>query len=197
MRVAEVATRRRAERRQRLVDASCRAAVLAGGVLFGLFAGGVATAAAEPEAEAATVHRDWSVARVGDGGCLVMQQVHGRRTGALLVEVVLRPGLDDESVVMALRVPTGAHLPDGIAYRHAASDRTAVGLEWQQCSSDRCTAIAAISADEFSRMLRGRDFVVGYRPLPQARMLNVPVSLLGLTVAWREMAACQLRAGRS
>lgn len=137
-----------------------------------------------------TVHRDWTVVKL-DGGCLATQQVHGRRTGAMLLEAVFSPSGGDGTVAMALRVPTGVHLPDGIAYRHAASDRVAVGLEWQQCTSSRCTAIALLSASEFGRMLRGREIIVGYRPLPRSRLLNLPLSLLGLTAAWRDVATCR------
>lgn len=174
-------------------------AIIAGGLVGGLLASPQMSAAspADVAVQATAVHRDWSVVRVGDGDCLATQQVHGRRTGALLVEAVLsQPVAVGARVVLALRVPNGVHLPDGIAYRHAASDAVAVGFEWQQCTALRCTAVASISDIEFGRLLRGRQIVVGYRPLPDARLLNVPVSLLGLTAAWREVSACQRRSAQ-
>lgn len=139
------------------------------------------------------VHRDWTVVGDGDGGCLLTQSVYGKRTGALLVQAVLDDaGGNDGAVVLALRVPTGVRLADGIAYRHSAGDRVGVGLEWQSCDAERCTAMARLSAAEFARLRRGSEIIVGYRPLPESRFLNVPLSLMGLTAAWRQKQACML-----
>ena len=113
----------------------------------------------------------------------------GRRTGAPLVRALIQPQ-DAGGAILLLRVPTGAFLPDGIAYRHRESDRVAIGLEWQTCDAEFCTALAVVSADEAARLKAGRDITVGYRPLAGSPVLNVPVSLTGLTRAWKEAKVC-------
>jgi len=138
----------------------------------------------------ASTHRDWQVLRTADDTCLVTQTVLGRRTGARLLSVFLAPAGPD-AVSLAFQVPNGVSLPDGIAFRHAAADRTGIGLEWQQCDAERCMAAGQISVTEFGRLLAGREITVGYRPLPESRLLNVPLSLLGLTAAWKAAAACR------
>ena len=152
----------------------------------------LAGAAAASEADGHATHRDWTVMKDEGSGCLVAQSVIGRRTGALLLQAVLdASAAPDGSVVLAMRVPTGASLPDGIAYRHRASDAVAVGLEWQSCDPERCTAMGRLSQAEFGRLMRGREIIVGYRPLPESRLLNVPLSLMGLTAAWRQAQGCR------
>lgn len=109
----------------------------------------------------------------------------------MLLQAVFDADVENEgSVLLALRVPTGVSLADGIAYRHGAGDRVGIGLEWQSCDPQRCAALARLSPAEFARLLRGREIIVGYRPLPDSRFLNVPLSLMGLTTAWRQKQAC-------
>jgi len=136
-------------------------------------------------------HGDWQVLALPEGGCAVGQIVQGRRTGVTLLEVLISDaGRGDGAAVIALRVPTGAFLPDGIAYRHEGAARHAVALEWQSCDARRCTATGRISAAEAARLRAGDRVIAGYRPLPDAPVLNVPLSLRGLTRAWSDALAC-------
>ena len=125
---------------------------------------------------AADTYGDWVLRDWPGLGCGIETIVHGRATGVALVEVVLLPAEDGADLL--LRVPTGARLVDGIAYRNGAD---VVGLQWHSCSPDRCTAHVRIDSGEVARLKAGREIVVGYRPAADAPALNVPVSLKGVT----------------
>ena len=163
------------------VRRSLRASVLA--LAFG--------AAVPASAAVLATHGDWQVLALPEGGCAVGQIVQGRRTGVTLVEVLLSDaGRGDGAVTMALRVPTGAFLSDGIAYRHEGAQGHAVALDWHSCDARRCTATGRLSGAEAARLRAGARITVGYRPLRDANLLNVPVSLRGLTRAWSDALAC-------
>ena len=143
--------------------------------------------------EAASIvrHGAWqAVTTGGASGCFAVQTVVGRRSGAVLIQAVLAPLAGDDGVRLRVKVPTGAYLPDGIAYRHAPPSKRGIGLEWQDCDAERCTAEVNLSQDEMALLKRGREIVFGYRPLPNSPVLNVPLSLMGLTAAWRDVERC-------
>jgi hypothetical protein len=135
---------------------------------------------------AATVFGDWTLRDWPDLGCGLEFIAYGRATGVALVEVIVLPQGDGADLL--IRVPTGARLVDGIAYRH----RSAVtGLHWQSCSATRCTAHVRIDAAEVARLKAGREIIVAYRPALGVPALNVPVSLTGITRGMAAARACQ------
>ncbi len=141
--------------------------------------------------------QDWTFVNPKKAGisCYVVQQVLSRKTGAKLLEVAIYPikkadPKDRLSSIISVNVPTGADLVSGIAYRHVRGKKTAIGLEWQSCNPNRCTATGKITRKELKRLRRERSVVFGFRPLPTSRLLNVPLSLSGLSRAWREVRKC-------
>lgn len=142
-------------------------------------------------------YKDWTIVDPEKPGvsCFVIQQVFSKKSGVKLIEASLYP-IDAKGAkksfeaIFALSVPTGADLVSGIAYRHVEGKKTAIGLEWQSCNSSRCTATGKISRKELKRLRREKYVVVGFRPLPTSRVLNVPLSLVGLTRAWRDIGKC-------
>lgn len=156
--------------------------------------GFVLAAAVQPAASQVpetTAYRDWQVVRDGDGRCIASTTVGLREADSGLVTVsLMRAGQGDAAALMSARVPLGAALDQPLAYTWR-SGPTAQGLEWQSCDSDTCLALAPLDADELERLKRGRRVFFAFRPLPGARPLIVPVSLLGLTRAWAEVQDCR------
>lgn len=143
-------------------------------------------------AQAPEVFRDWEVVR-GPAGCIAATSVGLRDPASGLATVALVPRAGDAGdapAVMTVRVPLGAHLASGIAYSHPGDAGAAVGLVWQSCDAQTCLASGGVSAAEMTRLLAGRRILLGFRPLPGARALVVPVSLLGVTAAWTRVRAC-------
>lgn len=141
--------------------------------------------------------QDWTFVDPSKAGvsCFIVQQVFSKKSGVKLMEASLYPikagkGKNPLVATIAMSVPTGADLVSGIAYRHVRGKRTAIGLEWQSCNSSRCTASGKISRKELKRLRRERTVIVGFRPLPNSRLLNVPLSLSGLSRAWRQVGRC-------
>lgn len=131
--------------------------------------------------------RDWRLVRAAEGGdCLLVQSVLSRATGTMLAQTVIQR--QGDTAVLAVRVPTGAALSDGIGYRVGTAD--VVALDWVACDPDLCLAVRTLSSDELDALLRGREMVLGFRPLPGSLPLHLPVSLMGLTAGWRALAAC-------
>lgn len=136
-------------------------------------------------AAGAQTYRDWQVMR-GGGECLLVQSLVSRASGAMLAQVVLqRQGAD---ATLALRVPTGVSLASGIGYRVGAGPLH--DLDWMRCDAALCLALRLLPEDELRAILRGREMLVGFRPLPGSRPLNLPVSLMGVTAGWRALADC-------
>jgi invasion protein IalB len=135
---------------------------------------------------AANTYGDWVLRDWPGLGCGIETVVHGRATGVSLVEVVLLPA--DEGADLLMRVPTGAQLVDGVAYRQGSD---VVGLHWQNCSPTRCTAHVRIGDHEVARLKAGREIIVGYRPTADAPALNVPVSLAGVTRGIAAVETCR------
>lgn len=176
-------------RSSRLASALCRAGKLTGAAVVSVVAA-VAACGGATAVEARALHRDWEVVRLpGGAGCAVAQAVIGRRTGVVLAQLFLQPGPERGATLIA-RVPNGVHLPDGLAYRHSGAARTAVGLAWQSCDAERCSASGLLSRAELGRLLRGREIILGYRPMRGSAALNVPVSLMGLSAAWTAALGC-------
>jgi invasion protein IalB len=143
---------------------------------------GLATAAAADES-----FRDWRLARAADeGDCLLVQSVLSRGSGTMLAQAVVQR--QNGSAVLAVRVPTGAALADGIGYRVAGGE--VVALQWVSCDPDLCLAVRTLSEDELGILLRGREMVLGFRPLSGSSPLHLPVSLMGLTAGWRALGRC-------
>lgn len=152
-----------------------------------LLAGSLAAALmAAPPGQAA----EWQVLSLGSGeGCAVAAGVVGRHTGALLLQALatVAPGGGADLI---LRVPAGAYLPDGIAFRHPQPGGPVTGLVWQRCDARFCTATARLDKEDWGRLLRGREVIVGFRPLADSPVLNLPLGLSGLTAAWRRASTC-------
>ena len=133
-------------------------------------------------------HRDWE-AIVDDGACVVTERVTARADGTLLLEVSLIPAGDgDGPAVLVVRVPTGAHLASGIAYRRPG--RAPRALVWQACDVDLCAATLPLDRGEFDGLLGERVIEIAWRPLGGVRPLDVPVSLDGARAAWAAITAC-------
>lgn len=134
--------------------------------------------------------RDWSVAR-GEAGCVAIISVGLREAQSGLLTVALLPRDDDETpAVMTVRVPLGAALDQPLSYTYPRGDE-AVGLQWQTCNDRTCLASGPVSAAELDRLKRANRVFFGFQPLPGARPLIVPVSLLGVTGAWEAAQACE------
>ena len=134
-------------------------------------------------------HRDWSVLR-GEGGCVATTSV-GLKAGASGLATMALYDRKDEQVpaTVTVRVPLGADLASQIAYTHA-NRNDAVGLNWQYCDDRSCLATGTVSSDELSRLKRGNRVYLAFRPLPGARSLVLPVSLMGFTRSWTTVQDC-------
>lgn len=191
------------------IDPLCRRPAVAGGMtyplhrLFTLMAGLLSAlfllgpaAAREPELTM-TPHGDWTLLQGPEGLCQLRYSLYSARSGAVLLEMILRAPDDDvtgaeaEGAVVAVLVPRGASLRDAVAYRHPRQPDRAIGLEWQSCTTDLCLAAGHVSAEELGRLQRGNHVEVGFRPLPDAVPIRMQVSLRGVTAGWRALSACR------
>lgn len=153
--------------------------------------------------------RDWQLLKFGAGGdtpadepgsCQLRYSAALRQGGSNLLTVDLVPRkagqteeTSDTPFVIVARVPLGASLVSGIAYRHTdqrADSNIAQALVWQYCTATQCLASTGISAEEVNRMRAGRAMEVAFRPLPNSRPLAVPVSLLGISAALNALDDC-------
>ena len=136
---------------------------------------------------------DWVLLRAAPGVCQLRHTLLSATSGAVLLEMLLLPpdpAHTDGGALVALRVPLGVSLPDGIAWRHPASPTEAVGLAWQHCDATLCLAAGRISAAELDRLRRGNHVEVGFRPLPDAAPIRMQVSLRGVTAGWQALTDC-------
>lgn len=134
-------------------------------------------------------YRDWQVLQ-SDQGCLATLSVGLKQAQSGLATLSLYPRLEpDTPAILTVRVPLGVDLTGGIAYTHPRRD-DAVGLAWQYCGEDTCLASGVLNGDEIARLQKGSRVYLGFRPLPGAKMLVLPVSLLGFTRAWQDVQAC-------
>ena len=140
--------------------------------------------------DAGETFRDWSVAR-NSAGCIAVISVGLREAGSGLLTLALLPGPNDDTPsIMTVRVPLGAALNQPLTYTYPRGDE-AVGLEWQSCSDRTCLASGPVSEPELDKLKRANRIFFGFQPLPGARPLIVPVSLLGVTRAWDAAQACE------
>jgi len=145
-----------------------------------------ATAAPAQEVQA---FRDWAVLQ-SDDGCLATISVGLKEADSGLASMALYRRSETETPgIVTVRVPLGVDLSGGIAYTHPGR-KDAVALAWQYCGEDTCLASGALNADEIARLKQGARVYLGFRPLPGAKMLVLPVSLLGFTRAWDAVQAC-------
>ena len=155
------------------------------GLLFAL-APGFALAQA-PQAER---FRDWALLRA-HGQCLLTTEIATRASGATIAQIVLRPRGDGApGAAIGVRVPNGASIADAIAYVHPERPHEAVGLQWQSCDRERCLAAGTLTRAALDRLKRGRFIVLGFRPLSEARVINVDIPLFGVTAGWRALETC-------
>ena len=135
-------------------------------------------------------YRDWQLVR-GPETCRIVSVLASQASGAILLEATLLPAPPDpDALRIALRVPVGADLASGIALRHAGAGREAIGLDWLSCDREMCTAGGELSAQALGRLRRGTSVFVGFRPMPGARPVNLELSLMGFTAAYRALASC-------
>jgi len=121
--------------------------------------------------------------------CQLTTQVISQAAGQRVLEFILIPPPDGRAGARAgVRVPTGASLRDGIAFRHP--DGPPTPLEWQSCDAEMCLAATELDEQGLRRLLRGNRVVVGFRPLPGARLVNIEVSLRGTTAGWAALQGC-------
>lgn len=144
-----------------------------------------------------TRHGDWTLLQGADGLCQLRYSMHSARSGAVLLEMILRApdpdatGAEGEGAMVAVLVPRGASLRDTVAYRHPRQPDRAIGLAWQSCNVELCLAAGQISPEELDRLRRGNHVEVAFRPLPDAVPIRMQVSLRGVTAGWRALAACR------
>ena len=148
-------------------------------------------------AEIVATFDDWQVVQQGQlKSCFMLTEVVSAQSKVPLVAVQLQIRKDqldsDFPATIGARVPLGASLKSGVAYRHTRQT-TAVGLSWQYCDQSICLATGGVSQDELARLKRSRKIEVGYQPLPNSRTISVPVSLLGFTKAWEHLLTCHAR----
>ena len=96
-----------------------------------------------------------------------------------LGSIVLSPENGADHRDLALYVPQGVHLASGI-YLGAGPDTPARG-EWITCDDRACMARLALTPAEESRLKAGRSAELRYRPSPQAPVIVVDVSLMGIS----------------
>ena len=146
--------------------------------------------AADAKTEEIRQFRDWQLVETGSV-CRIVSVVTSRATGSLLLEVSLIPEFAEESsYLIAVRVPLGASLASGIALRHAGQDRVAIGLEWLSCDPEMCTAGGKLSGAAIAALRRGNSVFVGFRPMIDARPVNIELSLMGFTAASNALQTC-------
>lgn len=139
-------------------------------------------------ADAARAFGDW-VLIPAPGACQLMTHVTSQTTGDVVLEMILvAPEGGAPGARVGLRVPTGASLRDGIAFRHPGGP--AIGLEWQSCDASMCLAAGALSEAALRDILRGNRLIAGFRPLPGARLVNIEISLRGTTAGWTALQSC-------
>lgn len=151
------------------------------------FAGGLAALCSPSVAEQ---FRDWTVLAREAGGCLLHQRVIAAKAGLTIADVFLAPS-GGGGLVVSARVPVGAALSSGMAYRHPGR-AMAVPLVWQSCDAESCLAQVEVTAEERARLMRGLRVEMAFVPVPGARPLRFQLSLLGLTAA---LGSAPCRAG--
>ena len=133
--------------------------------------------------------QDWELLSTSQQ-CTLITRLASRKTGTPIVEMFLvENGADETGAMVGVRVPNGASLKDGIAYRHPNVEN-AVGLAWQNCDKNMCLAAGEISDEGLTKLKKGRRISLGFKPLPSARSINVDISLMGVTQGVRALRAC-------
>lgn len=136
---------------------------------------------------AAERFRDWTLLPLSAGPCLLHHRAVAAAEGLTLADVFLRP--EETGLLISVRVPLGASLADGPAYRHPGAAR-AVPLVWQSCNSETCLAQVRVDAAERGRLERGAWIELGFVPVPGARPLVFAVSLAGVTLGLETAGRC-------
>ncbi|SLN37349.1 invasion associated locus B family protein [Roseisalinus antarcticus] len=131
--------------------------------------------------------RDWTLLDLPAGGCVLHNRVLSVDGGLTLADVFLEDLGGD--LLMSVRVPVGVSLADGMAYRHDGRP-VAVPLIWQSCNTETCLAQVRATAREAERLRSARAVIVGFVPVPGARPLTFPVSLMGVTAGLAAQRAC-------
>lgn len=166
--------------------------ILAGLALLACLALPGPRAVASPDASGSQQFRDWTLIRSGSV-CTIHTAVTSTRTGALLVDLSFQPtdeADDADALLVAVRVPVGAHLPAGIGLRQPDDGPRAIGLDWAQCDRSMCTAVGRVSGAVTERLRRGRSVFVGFQPTAASRPVNIEVSLMGFTRASAALRDC-------
>lgn len=139
---------------------------------------------------AAQTFRDWQLVR-GSETCQIVSAVVSQASGARLLEATLFPVTAEPGALrIALRVPIGVDLASGIGLRHVDAGREAIGLDWLSCDREMCTAGGLLSTQAVGRLRRDTSVFVGFRPMKDARPVNLELSLMGFTAASRALAEC-------
>lgn len=138
----------------------------------------VGTAALPSVAASQLVFDDWAVECRELSHCGLAQTVMSEDR-IWLGSVVLSPRTSKSGREMALYVPQGAHLPSGI---FIATGRGQMSRgEWISCDTRACSAYLSLDLQNEVFLKAGRSAELRYRPAPDAPVVVVDVSLLGIT----------------
>ncbi|MBQ1202315.1 MAG: invasion associated locus B family protein [Loktanella sp.] len=129
-------------------------------------------------AETSHTFDDWAAECGGSASCTLSQTLMSDDR-IWLVSLVLSPKADQASRDLALFVPQGVHLPSGI---YMATDRSDFARgEWIECDSRSCLARMTINPQQEAFLKAGRSAELRYRPSPEAPVIVVDVSLMGIS----------------
>lgn len=146
--------------------------------LLSLIAFSVGTAALPSLAGSQPVFDDWAVECRELSHCGLAQTLMSEDR-IWLGSVVVSPRTSDPGREMALYVPQGAHLPSGIFIATGRSEMSRG--EWITCDTRACSAHLSLDLQNEVFLKAGRSAELRYRPAPDAPVVVVDVSLLGIT----------------
>ncbi|WP_165978775.1 invasion associated locus B family protein [Antarcticimicrobium luteum] len=144
-----------------------------------------AACAAAPDARR---FADWTLLEVPGQGCVLQYRAVAPGSGLVLADLYLSP-VAEGGAILSVRVPVGASIADRAVYRHLGAGR-AVPLIWQTCNRQTCLAQVHVTEEEIGRLRAGRAIELAFVPVPGARRLSFPVSLMGVTAGLRAALAC-------
>jgi invasion protein IalB len=121
---------------------------------------------------------DWA-ASCDDGRPCALAQTLMSDDRIWLGSIVLSSQNGSDSRDLALYVPQGVHLASGI-YLGADPASPARG-EWITCDDRACMAHLSLTPAEEARMKAGRSAELRYRPSPEAPVIVLDVSLMGIS----------------
>lgn len=142
----------------------------------------IALGALGPATAAETqIFRDWTTQCDSAGAC-VLSQASLAQGDRLLAVSRLSPDAQD-GAVLEVAVPAGVHLASGLFV--AAGKPAPKSLNWIRCGDGLCLATARLDKTELSAWRRANTAELRYRPALGAEVIELKISLMGLTAALR------------